>query len=768
MQNHPLSRRTAIKAGGAAGLTAILAAAGAGSASAADFTPLGSSPAHGEHLITDLGPAVVQFSLMSAKRVGNILYIGSRNLEPARIVALDLASGLVVGETALSNGDTVQGMAVSPDGRILYAGINQKKKGPQPNLFRWELADLTKPAQAIGTMGDRDVRDMAVAPDGHVFAVGNAAGNPPSLWEYNPATGTVSSRGIPDPTATQARAVAASNSHVFFGAGSSLGGSGTTGRACLFAYDRAAGGFTLITPAEMENDPSIRSLEIHGEKLLVGTSSTTEPAKVAALELADHSSYSLAVSVGSTAKKFTRIGEAAYFANDDGVCHYNLATNTVRAIKHDGPELGEIWGMDAQDGKLLVTSSFGLVATIDPVTGACSVVDLGEAGAKADAQKVMGIAAGGGFIYAGGNGAIAKHSMDGAPTTYLRAPGEAKDAIMVGGTLFTGQYSGEGIWCYNPSDSQPIRQAAAFPKEQNRPLDVVWDSTHKLVLVGTQSDTEGGGSLWTYDPATGTSQCFTNPIDDAQLIRGVASREGIAYLGGGGPDLADGGTVTAFDPIKGEELWRIEPQGSGIAALAMQGQNLYALSREGLITVVDVTTRQIIHQAGISALSKGFGALINNNGVVYGASYTNVFRIEPDTFAVSTVLADTDGGWYSGSHLAGDEQGRIYTLRGRNLVRIEVPGRPAVAVEVTARRAGRNTQLQVRVTNAEAVPVDVEIATAHGSVAFTGLEPGASAFRRFTVHAAQLPAGEVTVGSSAVMAGDEVSSTKAVAYTATS
>ncbi|AIY00468.1 hypothetical protein ART_0869 [Arthrobacter sp. PAMC 25486] len=762
MQNSFLSRRTVVKAGSAAGLTAILAAAGASAASAA--SPLGSSPASGEHHVIDLGPAVVQFSLMSAKRVGNILYIGSRNLEPARIVALDLGSGLIVGETELSNGDTVQALDVNDAGTILYAGINQKAKGPQPNLFKWELADLGQAASPIGTMGDRDVRDMSVAPDGHVFAVGGGSGTPPALWEYDPELGTVVSRGIPDTGATQARAVAATDSTVYFGAGSSLAGSADTSRACLYAYDRATGEHTLITPSEMEADPSIRDLEVFGNQLLIGSSSSLEPAKVAAMDLGDPGSYQIAVSLGTTAKKFARIGDVVYFANDDGLCQYNLSSNTVSRLEFEGAELGGIWGVDAHNNSILATSAFGFVATIDPVAGTNSTTDLGEAGARADAQKVMGLAAGGGYIYAGGNGTIARHSVHGAPTAYLRAPGEAKDALMVGSTLYTGQYSGEGIWMYNPDDGQPIRQAAAFPKEQNRPLDVDWDLTNQLVLVGSQSDTEGGGSLWTYDPATGEARWFSNPIDAVQLIRGVASRDGIAYLGGGGPALPDGGTIVAFDPLKGEELWRIDPQGSGTAAMAMEGRNLYALSRQGLITVVDVVTRKVIHQADVSALSHGFGAMINNNGVVYGASYTNVFRFDPATFAVETVLADTEGGWYSGSHLTSDESGNIYTLQGRNLVRLEVPARPQVAVEVSARSIGGSIMLQVRAVNAESVPVEVSLSTPYGKKHFNNVQPGKNAFHAFSVRSATLPAGEITIQSSAVIGGLPVSSTRTVRY----
>ncbi len=142
--------------------------------------------------------------------------------------------------------------------------------------------------------------------------------------------------------------------------------------------------------------------------------------------------------------------------------------------------------------------------------------------------------------------------------------------------------------------------------------------------------------------------------------------------GGGLPTLDGAGTVVAFDPAAGRELWRLDAgSGAGLAALAVQGRNLYGLTRKGGLFVLDIPTRKVVHRADISSLSYGFGALVANRGVIYGVSDTNVFRFDPKSFEVSTVLADTDGGWYSGSHITNDENGYLYTMRGRNLVRID-------------------------------------------------------------------------------------------------
>ncbi|WP_026547887.1 PQQ-binding-like beta-propeller repeat protein [Paenarthrobacter nicotinovorans] len=667
MEKSNISRRSVLQVGGAASLAAAIGLAAGQPASASTY--LGSKPKATE--ILDLGPAVVQFSLMSGLLVGDTLYIGSRNLDPVRIIAFHVPTGKVIGQTELTNGHSIQTLAADASGRYLYAGVLQKSTGVLPNLFRWDLNSLATKATAIGRIGDRDVRDLSVAPNGRLYIVGGGSPTAPALWEFDPATSQISSLGIPDPGATLARAVAATDSTIFFGAGSTLNGGSGASRACLFAYDRATKTFTNVTPAEMLKDPSIRDLGIVGDKLMVSSAGSLENSKIAAVNLSNPTTYVQALSEGKTAKNFAAIGDKVYFANETGLVAYSLSANAISAVPYQGPSLGEIWGVDAKGGKLLVTSGYGFVAEIDPATGSTKTTDLGEAGAPSDPQSVMGIAAGAGYVYVGGNGVIARRSLRTGQVNNMSAPGEAKDAIVVDGALYTGQYSGQGIWSYDPRNGKPITQVADFPKEQNRPLDVCWDETNNLVLVVTQADTEGGGSLWTYDPRTGKKGFFVNPVDEVQLVRAVASRDGVAYLGGGLPDLGGQGTVVAFDPVNGRELWRIDPgQNSGVAALAVQGKYLYGVSRKGSVFVIDLPQRKVVHQADITSVSYGFAALVTNRGAVYGVSNTHVFRFDPKTFEVATVVADIDGAWYSGSHINNDEDGYLYTMRGRNLVRI--------------------------------------------------------------------------------------------------
>ncbi|MCE4026239.1 hypothetical protein LXM50_09650 [Microbacterium sp. Au-Mic1] len=664
-----LTRRTVLMAGLGGVLAAATVATTGPSALATTRLPMGPPATR----VTEIGPGIVQYSLMSGVTAGGVTYVGSRNLEPAGIIALDHTTGRVAHSTSLAAGYSIQALALDEKRGILYAGVLQKATGPQPNLYRWRLSALDAPAEPIGRIGDRDVRDLAVAPDGTVFAVGGGSSGAPALWQFDPTSGAVTNLGVPAPTATLARAVAATDAFVYFGAGSSLGGGGSASRAALYAYDRVERTFADITPATMLGDPSMRELAIAGDRLLASTAGAADPTKLAEISLADHSVTALITSIGKTAKCFATIGDQVFCANETGIIAWTPSTGDLSQVDLGSLDLGEIWGLDAQGDDLVAVSGFGFVADIAASGALVATTDLGEAGAPASAQTCMGIAVGAGFAYVGGNGGIARHDLTAGTVQNLRIPGESKDGDVVDGVLYVGQYSGQGIWSYDPRSGAPIRQVAKVPEAQNRPLDTDWDATNGLLLVAAQDDTQGGGSIWTYDPATGASTVDVNPIDAVQLVRAVATVDGVAYLGGDNAQKTGArGTIVAWDPVARAELWRLETgAANGIAALETKGRYLFALTIKGALFVIDRPTRTIVHTSDQSAICPGFAALKEARGVVYGVSDTTLFRIHPRTFAVTVVVAGINGGWYSGPHLNVDEDGVIYTLRDRTLVSVD-------------------------------------------------------------------------------------------------
>ncbi|UXM91547.1 WD40 repeat domain-containing protein [Paenarthrobacter sp. JL.01a] len=655
-----LNRRQLLQTGGVAGLATAFASMSSGTANAA--RPLNASGPQ----ITDLGPAVVQFSLMSSLLVGDTVYIGSRNLNPVRIIGYHLPTGRVTSRTDLGSGYSIQALAADPGGRYLYAGVLRDGIDGKPNIYRWDLSTPSSPAVGVGETGDRDIRALAVAPDGKVYAAGGGVTTTaPSLWEYDPATNATTSWGIPDPGATIAQAVAATAGYVYFGTGSTLGGGNGSGPGRLFAFDRTTKAFTNILPAEVAAGVSVTSLSVLDGQLGVGVKG---PGKSVLINLADHSKYTI---IAKTGVMFRQLGNQVFFVKEPGVWAYNMTTKKITQILTE--DVGAMWGLDVYLGKALTVSSYDVIE-IDPVARTAVKHDLTEAGAPGGPQLCMGLAAGAGDVYVGGTGVIARHQLASDSVSYLRATGEAKDSVVVGGVLFTGQYNSRGILAYDPTTGQLPYQVAALPTGQNRPLDVCWDAVNGLVIAGAQNDTGGGGCFAAYNPATTQVITKVNPIDDLQMVRAVATRNGVAYLGGDNI-YANGprSTVVAWDPVANQELWRIDPgQTAGIAAMAVQGKYLYGMSRRAAgLFVVDLETRQVVHRGDLSSVCTDFGALQVSRGIVYGVSDTTVFRIDPMTFAVTVVVAGINGGWYSGPHITADEDGLLYTLQGPNLVRID-------------------------------------------------------------------------------------------------
>ncbi|WP_194922611.1 hypothetical protein [Catenulispora pinisilvae] len=667
----PINRRRLLQAGGGFGLAAAATTLLGARASAAPPTHHhepghpGSTPP----TITDLGPGVVQFSLMSGLLVGDTVYIGSRNLAPARLIGFHVPTRTVVSSTDLGSGYSIQALAADATGRYLYAGVLRNAADSTPNLYRWDLTTPATPAVALGQTGERDVRALAVAPDGKVFAVGGNAQNAPALWEYDPATGAITSWGVPDPGATLAQAVAATDTAVFFGAGSVLAGGGSASNASLFAFDRTTRKPTSILPPAFATGVSVTSLSVLDDSLAVGVNGL---GKSALIDLAD---YTSATVIPRTAVLFRQQGDQVYFVNDPYVWAYSTTSKSTTQV--ETADLGTLWGLDVTgDGKLEAVSADGFVAEIDPTAASVVRTDLVAAGAPAGAQLAMGVAAGGGYAYLGGTSTIARHELSTGAVVNLSFEGEAKDALVLNGVLYTGQYNNEGIWSYDPNSGVP-HQVAALANGQNRPLNICWDAVNGLLLAGAQDDTAGGGSLAAYNPKTAGITSWVNPIDTSQTVRAVATADGIAYLGGDniyptGPR----GTVVAWDPVAGRELWRLVPtMGAGIAALAVQGRYLFAMGRHAAgLTVIDRTTATAVQTVDMSSVCTDFGALVVNRGFVYGVSDSTVFRIDPETFAVTAVVPGINGAWYSGPHIGSDENGYLYTMRDRNLVRIDDQG----------------------------------------------------------------------------------------------
>lgn len=89
-----------------------------------------------------------------------------------------------------------------------------------------------------------------------------------------------------------------------------------------------------------------------------------------------------------------------------------------------------------------------------------------------------------------------------------------------------------------------------------------------------------------------------------------------------------------------------------------------------------------------------------------------------------------------------------------------------VDVSTSSRCVASKAVLTVTAVNTSTVPVDLTIATAYGSKTVTGVAPGKSAFHAFTTRLGALPTGSATVGATATVDGETVSSEQVVSYPA--
>ncbi|MFF0740383.1 PQQ-binding-like beta-propeller repeat protein [Streptomyces sp. NPDC004111] len=659
------SRRHVLRLGGAGAVALAGTSFLAGPAGAATT---GRGPS-----VTDLGPGIVGYSLMSGLLVGDTLYVGSRNLSPTRVAAFHLPTRKVTAATELGPGKFVQGLAASPDGRYLYAGVvyDHGQEQDQPNVFVWDLSTPKVPARALARIPGLDVRRLAVAPDGVLYAVGLEAD--PGIWEIDPATGTVTNIGVPDPGATQARAVSASRTTVYFGAGSNLSGGDGASRASLFAVDRSTHEMRSILPPELAPTAAIRDLEVIGDRLYAGTEGGTHTSLFAEIDLADPGKYTVLPTAAKTSKLFRKHGDDVYFVAGAGVYRYSTLGKSLGPVGHGGSDLGELWGLDYWRGRAVIVSGSGFVGEIGLADARLTRTDLVEAGAPAGPQLGMSVTAGDQHVFVGGNGSLAVHRLANGRVTNLDCPGEAKDGVVVGRVLYTGQYSSQGIWRYDPKRDSAPHQAVALPVDQNRPQDVCWDEANGFVLAGVQCDTTGGGAFAVYDPAADRVKVHVNPFDEYQMVRAVAAHRGLAYLGGDNP-YRNGprGEIAAWDPVAGRQLWRLDlKQKRGISSLIVRGGLLYCLCSKGEFFVIDLRTREVVHRADLgAAMVPGEAEFALSRGQVYAASASTLFRIAPDTFAVTTVVGGLGAQWYGAPSLSADRKGRLYTFRGRNLIQV--------------------------------------------------------------------------------------------------
>lgn len=637
-------------------------------------------PAAVEHVrIERLGPGIVSFPVLGSVVIGETLYVGSRNLTPTRVAGFHLPTGRVTTEFTLGNGVYVQSLAADGDDAF-YAGVSSAKG--ETNLYRCDIR--TGEVTEVAVVPGQSVAALAVASDETVYTSGRPEGRTrgPAVFAFDPKTGNLANFGVPKADVGQSLAVAVTDTTVYFGCGASSAGGG---RAGLFAIDRASGEIADILPPRMARDRGINKIEILGDLLVVGGS------QVGVMDLV--SGVWQFTKVGGRQHQFTRFGDKLIVSSSGGLHQIDLKTWSVSPLGDPGAGFGDTMELETAGDLLFGSMSGGRIWEFAPASGETRLHDLIDAGTSGGPEAGQSVGTLQKWVYVGGNNSIAVHDPSGGATTKLAIPGEVKDMIAVGDTMYMATYAPAALWAHRPADGAPPRRLTLLPPSQNRPHVVRWDEVNQRLMIGTRSD-GGGGSLCVFDPATETLTAHINPLGSSQWVWNAAPGHGLVYIAGAIPGGGEG-DIAAWDPVAGREVWRMKNplgEGGGVSGLAVVGQRLFGVAIGGpRLFVIDIGTEEpeLIHVGDLGPFATApvpLPRLLADRGRLYGVSSHAVFSVDPETFAPKLLVDDLKAEWFSGPRLAAGDDHSLYTLSGRDLVRI----RPDwLDKDETAHRGGR-------------------------------------------------------------------------------
>ncbi|HLQ81908.1 MAG TPA: hypothetical protein VK103_00105, partial [Bacillota bacterium] len=444
--------------------------------------------------------AVTGFPLMSSCLVGDVLYVGSRNLRPTRVAAIDLTTRRTVAVHDLPTGNFVQtlravdapahgGDSPAHGGDTVYAGVTHAPSGP--NVHRIDGA--TGEVVPWASVPDMYVRDLCPLPDGRVAVVGRQPrrGRGPGVWLAGPDTATEVC--VPDPAATQGLCIDTVGDQLWVGTGANLGGDGS-GSARLFAID-PDGTVHPRAARRLTGSRAVRCVASDGTVVVAGTEAATAVVVEVDLRTGAERVWPLHAKVVSRVLVLPD-RHLVTTAEPCQLWQVDRSTGQTRLLGVPLPD-GEVWGLHVHAGTadrptgpdVVGSASGGWLFEVD--VGSCAAeppqdrtrrTRVTELGVPPGAQLGMSIAAvperyaAGPAVVTAGNFTLQRHDLTTGEVTEVALPGEAKDMARLGDTLHLGVYNSQGLWSLDLTDPEARpRRTVALPVHLNRPQVVAAD-----------------------------------------------------------------------------------------------------------------------------------------------------------------------------------------------------------------------------------------------------------------------------------------------------
>ncbi|NIK56358.1 hypothetical protein [Kribbella shirazensis] len=601
----------------------------------------------------DLGPGIVSAPITGAAQDGNDLYLVTRGLQPAVVARFDLSSRTVTAHQTLSTG--TGGWAATVSGGKVYVGMYSVA-----DIHEYDPA--TNTTRRLGRLGSEQFAfDLATAPDGTLYAGTYPGGK---LYRIDPAGPTFTDLGQAAAGQTYVRCVAVAPDGVVY--------AGTGARARLVVLDGTTK--SEILPTELHTESFVYDVAADADWIAAGT----EPSgKFVLIDRREPASYRI-VDTGDRTVDMLQLndGEVLLTSRTSGSLYrYDIAAATLTKLAAPTP-YDETRGVFAVGDQIVGVAGSGSVWSVDRATGRTTITDLQAAGMPAAPEPAQSVSVLGRDAFVGGNFGLQAHDTSTGAGFKVHMGGEAKRAVAVGDQLYLATYPGAFVDLYDPGRRE-VTRLAAIGGNEDRPRAMVELPGRHALAIGTRAQYgHTGGSLALFDLGTREVVRYDALVPD-QAISAVTADDTTAYLGSeiyadGVPPVAKEAQLVAFDLTARQVRWRWTPFAGldGYTDLLVHGDTLYGLTRSRILFVADLRTRTIVRSYPVDG---AVGELVLRRGVVFGATATQVFRL--DDTGPSTVVGGLNGYWYNEPQLALDRRtGDLLTLRGNNLVRIDPDG----------------------------------------------------------------------------------------------
>jgi len=604
--------------------------------------------------------------------------------EPARLAAIDPATGQTLSTQDLTGAPGSYAVAAAPDGTV-YVGAYSTG-----DLYR-RKPGRDSPVENLGRPlpSETYIWRLAVDEEGLVYGGTYPGGR---VFSYDPASGATRDYGQVLPGVQYVRSLTVAGDKIY---------AGTQPDAHLFEIDKASGvRRELPLPAGLGSGTgqTVYDLNAYDGRVYARFGSALN-GKLGVYDIAGQEWTDLIDGVAGLDVSRPGPGGLVYFTRAGRLTGYDPETGTFtdagiafagRVVNNRG--IGWVNLPDPQwPGRTLVGLLWrGDMFRYNPLTGRADIVRTDVPGEPIPLAALH--AGSSGTVYAGGylNGGLARVDADTGTADFQRFS-QVESVLEVDGQVYIGAYPDSRLYRYDPTRpwSSP-EYSPGPPGTPDNPVELLdlksYDQVRARALTdagdkiayGTMPNTTLGGALAIVDKTTGAATVHRPVVTDSSIVS-------LAYAGGlivGGTSVHGGYSVPAptqtearlfgWDTTTDSKAFEFipVPGAEAIPALAVDSTGLLWGLAGGQLFAVDVVSRSVVQRIQLSpgvADSRGRLGYDATRNLLYALVGGHLLYQVDLTAGISTQLLDRPA-----DYLAVHPDGRLFLGDGPQLYRVTI------------------------------------------------------------------------------------------------